>query len=103
MFHVKQKGENKTMSEKEISKKIDFINKHKIEVNNEELMKITNEIIDLYNKQVKEIEELKKYDYRNIKLKKLKVNDGDWEEVEKIFYYGYTIYKEKQLEEDTNE
>ena len=33
------------MSEKEISKKIDFINKHKIEVNNEELMKITNEII----------------------------------------------------------
>ena len=57
----------------------------------------------LYNKQVKEIEELKKYDYRNIKLKKLKINDSDWEEVEKIFYYGYTIYKEKQLEEDTNE
>lgn len=43
--------------------------------------------------QIKEILEEEKNKPKII-LKKLEINDDEWEETEKIFYYGYDKYKE---------
>lgn len=79
------------MSDKEFEKYINYLITIKL-----------NDLIDKINEQL-----IKIYDIiepmNNFKVKKLEVNDDDWEEVEKIFYYGYDKYKELKNGEKKDE